>query len=80
VANAVVGASGSGGSAPRGSQVLTVVDRLDPTRRGRINGVTTDGYSVSVMWAVGDVQSVRVTDPRFVAGLPLREAVRQRGD
>jgi hypothetical protein len=59
---------------------LTVIDLLDPTRRGRINGVTTDGYTVSVMWAVGDVQSVNVTDPRFVVEVPLKDAARQRGD
>jgi hypothetical protein len=59
---------------------LAIIDLLEPTRRGRINGVTTDGYTVSVMWAVGDVQSVNVTDSRFVVEVPLREAARQRGD
>jgi hypothetical protein len=28
------------------------------------------------MWAVGDVQSVNVTDPRYVVEVPLREAAR----
>jgi hypothetical protein len=32
------------------------------------------------MWAVDDVQSVNVTDPRFVVEVPLREAARQRGE
>jgi len=50
---------------------------LDPTRRGRINGVTTDGYTVSVMWAVGDVQRLNGTDPQFVVEVPLREAARR---
>jgi hypothetical protein len=57
---------------------LTVVDLLDPTRRGRVNAISGDGTVVSVMWAPGDVPSVNVTDPSFVVEVPLREAARQR--
>jgi hypothetical protein len=35
---------------------------------------------VTAQWAVGDVQSVNVTDPRYVVEVPPREAARQRGD
>ena len=59
---------------------LTIIDLLDPTRRGRINGLTTDGYTVAVMWAVGDVQSVNVTHPWVVVERPLLRAARQRGE
>jgi hypothetical protein len=53
---------------------------IDTTRRGRINGITTNGCIVTVQWAVGNVRRVNVTDPRFVVELPLQEAARQRGD
>jgi hypothetical protein len=59
---------------------LTIIDLLDTTRRGRTSTLSTDGYIVTVQWAVGDVQKINVTDPRFVVEVPLRDAVRQRGD
>jgi hypothetical protein len=31
---------------------------------------------VTVQWTVGNVQSVNVTDPRFVVEVPLRDVVR----
>jgi hypothetical protein len=55
---------------------LTVVDLLEPTRRGRITTIDNAGYIVTVQWAVADVQRVNVTDPRFVVEVPLREAAR----
>jgi hypothetical protein len=55
---------------------LTIIDLLNPTRRGRIATISTDGSIVTVQWAVGDVQRVNVTDPRFVVEVPLREAAR----
>jgi hypothetical protein len=35
---------------------------------------------VTAPWAVGDVQKVNVTDPRFVVEVPLREAARPRSE
>jgi hypothetical protein len=36
-----------------------------------------DGYTLSVVWAIGDVQRVNVTDTRYVVEVPLREAARE---
>jgi hypothetical protein len=55
---------------------LTIIDLLDTTRRGRISAIDNAGYVVTVQWAASDVQRVNVTDPRFVGGVPLREARR----
>jgi hypothetical protein len=41
---------------------LTIIDPLEPTRRGRITTIDNAGYVVTVQWAVGDVQRVNVTD------------------
>jgi hypothetical protein len=49
---------------------------LDPTRRWRVNGITTDDYVVTVMWSVSDVQNVNISGARFAVEVPLREAAR----
>jgi len=41
--------------------------QLDSSRRGRITTIDNAGSIVTVPWAVGNVQRVNVTNPRFVA-------------
>jgi hypothetical protein len=59
---------------------LTSIDPCVPTRRGRVSTISTDGCIATVQWAVGDVQRVNVTEPRFVVEVPLQQAARRRSE
>jgi hypothetical protein len=58
-------------------QGLAIFDALEPERRGRIVSRSTDGLTVTVVWMVGQTETVNVKDHRYVVEVPL--AVLPRG-